>query len=54
MYGVISAGATLLIFIGLYIAGIVEARADHYRRGLSEAPTRPLPRARLLPPRPRS
>ena len=51
MYGVISAGATLLIFVGLYIAGLVEARADHYQRGLSREPARPLPRARLLPPR---
>jgi hypothetical protein len=49
MYGVISAGATLLIFVGLYIAGIVEARADLH--GLWSEPAKPLPRARLLPPR---
>jgi hypothetical protein len=48
MYGVISAGATLLIFIGLYVAGVVEARVDLYRRGLWEEPARPLPRARVL------
>ena len=48
MYGVISAGATLLIFIGLYVAGVVEARVDLYQRGLWEPPARPLPRARVL------
>jgi hypothetical protein len=51
MYGVISAGATLLIFIGLYVAGVVEARVDLCRRGLWDEPARPLPRARVLRPR---
>jgi hypothetical protein len=44
MYGVISAGATLLIFVGLYIAGVVEARADLWW----DDPARQLPRARVL------
>jgi len=48
MYGVISAAATLLIFIGLYVAGVVEARADLIQRGLWNEPPRPLPRARVL------
>lgn len=48
MYGVISAVATLLIFVGLYIAGIVEARVDLYRRGLWEEPAKPLPPARTV------
>jgi hypothetical protein len=47
MYGVISAGATLLIFIGLYVAGVVEARVDLIQRGLWDR-RRPLPRARVL------
>ena len=51
MYGVISAGATLLIFIGLYVAGVVEARVDLNQRGLWDEPARPLPRARVLRPR---
>lgn len=48
MYGVISAGATLLIYVGLYIAGVVEARLDLSRRGLWDQPAQPLPRARVL------
>jgi len=48
MYGVISAAAALLIFVGLYAAGVVEAHADLLRCGLRQAPARPLPRARLL------
>ena len=48
MYGVISEGATLLIFVGLYVAGVVEARVDLYRRGLWAEPAHPLPRARVL------
>jgi hypothetical protein len=48
MYGVISAGATLLIFIGLYVAGVVEARADLWRGQFWDDPARRLPRARVL------
>jgi hypothetical protein len=48
MYGVISAGATLLIFVGLYIAGVVEARADLWRGAGWDDPARRLPRARVL------
>jgi hypothetical protein len=48
MYGVISAAATLLIFIGLYVAGVVEARADLWRSHFWDDPARRLPRARVL------
>jgi hypothetical protein len=47
MYGVICAGATLLIFVGLYVAGVVEARVDLSGRGPWDD-RRPLPRARVL------
>jgi hypothetical protein len=48
MYGVISAASTLLIFIGLYIAGVVEARADLCRGEFWHDRARRLPRARVL------
>jgi hypothetical protein len=47
MYGVISAAAALLIFIGLYAAGVVEARADLFRGRFWDDPARRLPRARV-------
>jgi len=40
MIGLIIAGASAMIFAGLYVAGVVEARRVD--------PAKPLPRARLL------
>jgi hypothetical protein len=51
MVGLILAGASLVMFGGLYLAGVAEARRDLRRAGRWVEPPRPLPRARALPPR---
>jgi hypothetical protein len=47
MVGLLIAGASAVIFAGLYVAGIVEARMDLRRNGHWVEPPRPLPRARI-------
>jgi len=46
--GLIIAGASAVLFGGLYAAGVVEARMDLRRNGHWVDPAKPLPRARIL------
>jgi hypothetical protein len=49
MVALVIAGSTLVVFVGLYVAGVVEARADARRAGRAWWPEeyRPLPRAQV-------
>jgi hypothetical protein len=48
MLGLIIAGAALVIFGGLYAAGVAEARIDLRKNGHWTPPPAPLPSARIL------
>jgi hypothetical protein len=48
MYGLIAAGASLVMFGCLYLAGVAEARSDLRRSGRWVEPPRPLPPARVV------
>lgn len=52
MVGLMIAGASVVFFGGLYVAGVVEARMDLRRNGYWAEPAKPLPRARILRRRP--
>jgi hypothetical protein len=51
MYALIISGVAVVFFGGLYAMGVLEARRDLRLRGQWVDPPRPLPRARVLPPR---